>query len=90
MEQGDALNSKTADGYSNADDRDIQLVALKRIVTYRKYYTEAQFSDKIQTEALGVFLLAINNHLYSFALRFLFLQTHTTSYVFLQVTYCTL
>jgi hypothetical protein len=29
-----------------------------------------------------VFLLAIHSHLYSFALRFLFLQTHATSYSF--------
>jgi hypothetical protein len=31
---------------------------------------------------LRVFLLAIQGHLYSLALRFLFLQTHTTSYSF--------
>jgi hypothetical protein len=35
-------------------------------------------------------LLAIHSHLYSFALRFLFLQTHATSYSFLQFSYCTL
>ncbi len=34
--------------------------------------------DKIQTKILRVFLVAIHNHLYSFALRFLFLQTHAT------------
>jgi hypothetical protein len=33
-------------------------------------------------QVLRAFLLAIQNHLYSFALRFLFLQTHTTSYSF--------
>jgi hypothetical protein len=32
------------------------------------------------------FLLAIHSHLYSFALRFLFLQTHATSYVKLLYT----
>ncbi len=33
-------------------------------------------------KTLRVFLLAIQSHLYSFALRFLFLQTHATSYNF--------
>jgi hypothetical protein len=37
---------------------------------------EAEFSDEIRTK---VFLLAIHNHLYSFASRFLFIQTHATS-----------
>ena len=37
---------------------------------------------KSRTKALRVFLLAIHSHLYSFALRFLFLQIHTTSYCF--------
>jgi hypothetical protein len=44
------------------------------------YSTEAKFLDKIQTKPLRVFLLDIHSHLYSFALTFLFLQTHTTSY----------
>ncbi len=39
VEQGDALNLETADGYSNADERDIQLITLKSMVTYRKYYS---------------------------------------------------
>jgi hypothetical protein len=39
-------------------------------------------------QVLRVVLLAIHSHLYSFALRFLFLQIHATSYVFLQ-TYAT-
>jgi hypothetical protein len=39
---------------------------------------EAEFLDEIQTKVLRVFLLAIHSHLYSFALRFLFLQTHAT------------
>ncbi len=42
----------------------------------------AEFLDEIQTKVLGVFLLAIHGHLHSFALRFLFLQTHATSYSF--------
>jgi hypothetical protein len=44
----------------------------------------AEFLDEIQTKVLRVFLLAIRSHLYSFALRFLLLQTHTISYIFLQ------
>ncbi len=51
---------------------------------------EAEFLDEIQTKVIRVFLLAIHRHLYSFALRFLFLQTHATSYSFLQFSYCTL
>ncbi len=43
-------------------------------------WTEAKFLDEIQTKVLRVFLLAKHSHLYSFALRFLFLQTHATSY----------
>ncbi len=43
---------------------------------------EVEFLDEIQTKALRVFLLAIHSHLYSFALRFLFLQTHATSHSF--------
>ncbi len=35
---------------------------------------EAKFSEKIQTIVLTVILLAIHSHLYSFALRFVFLQ----------------
>ncbi len=40
---------------------------------------EAEFLDEIQTKVIGVFLLAIHSHVHSFALRFLFLQTHATS-----------
>jgi hypothetical protein len=40
--------------------------------------TEVEFVDEIQTKVLRVFL----SHLYSFPLRFLFLQTHATSYSF--------
>jgi hypothetical protein len=36
-----------------------------------------------------VFLLAVPSHLYSFSLRFISLETHATSYVFLQFSYCT-
>jgi hypothetical protein len=36
---------------------------------------EAEFLDEINTEVFRIFLLAIHSHLYSFALRFLFLQT---------------
>jgi hypothetical protein len=41
--------------------------------------TEAEFSEEIQTKVLRVFLHAIHSHLYSFALRFPFLQTQATS-----------
>ena len=44
--------------------------------------TEAEFLDEIQTKVLRVFLLAIHSDLYSFALRFIFLQNHATSYSF--------
>ncbi len=40
--------------------------------------TEAE----IQTKVFRVFLLSIHSHLYSFTLRFLFLQTQATSYSF--------
>jgi hypothetical protein len=40
---------------------------------------EDEFLDKIQTKVLRVFLLAISIPLDSFALRFLFRQTHATS-----------
>jgi hypothetical protein len=44
---------------------------------------EAELLDEIQTEVFRVFLLAlIHSHLYSFALRFIFLQTHANSYSF--------
>ncbi len=45
-------------------------------------HTEAEFLEEIQIKVLRVFLLAIQCHLYSFALRFLFLQTHATTYSF--------
>jgi hypothetical protein len=40
---------------------------------------EAEFLEEIQPKILRVFLLAISSHIFSFALRFLFLQTHATS-----------
>jgi hypothetical protein len=48
--------------------------------------------DEIQTKVFRVFLLAIHSHRYSFALRFLFLQTHATSYSFysLVTLHCTI
>ncbi len=46
---------------------------------------------RIQTKVWRVFLLFIHCYLYSFALRFKFLQTHATFYVFLQfISYWTL
>jgi hypothetical protein len=41
---------------------------------------EAEFLDVIGAKVLKVFLLAIHSPLYSFALRFIFLQTYATSY----------
>ncbi len=50
---------------------------------------EAEFLDEIQTKVFKVFLLTIHRHLYSFALRFLFLQIHATSYYFYSKITCT-
>ncbi len=55
--------------------------------TKGRHRTVAEFLDEIQTKVIRVFLLAIHSHLYSLALRFIFLQTHATSYVFLQFSY---
>ncbi len=44
--------------------------------------SKAEFSDEIQTKVLGVFPLVIRSPLYRFAFRFLFIQTHATSYSF--------
>ncbi len=46
---------------------------------------EAEFLDEIQSKVLRIFLLAIQRHLHSFALRFIFLQTRATSYSFYSV-----
>jgi hypothetical protein len=45
---------------------------------------------RIQTKVWRVFLLFFHCYLYSFTLRFKFLQTHATFYVFLQFSYWTL
>jgi hypothetical protein len=45
-------------------------------------YIEAEFLYKITTKVFRVILLVLHSHLYSFALRFLFLQIHATSYSF--------
>ncbi len=44
--------------------------------------SKAECLDEIQTKVLRVFLLAVYSLLCSYALRFLFLQTHATSYSF--------
>jgi hypothetical protein len=44
--------------------------------------SEAEFLDKIQTKVLRIFLFDAHSHPYSIALRFIFLQTHATSYYF--------
>ncbi len=43
-------------------------------------FPEAEILDEIETKILRVFLLAIHSHLFSFALRFLFLQTQASTY----------
>ncbi len=43
---------------------------------------DADFLEEIQTKVWRVFLLVIHSHLYSLAMRFLFFQTHATSYSF--------
>ncbi len=43
---------------------------------------DTKFLDEIQTKVLRVFLPAIHSDLYSFAYRFIFLQTHASSYSF--------
>jgi hypothetical protein len=48
----------------------------------RSKNTEAEFLNDIQTKVIRVSLLAIQSHVYISALRFLFLQTYTTSYNF--------
>jgi hypothetical protein len=40
---------------------------------------EAEFVDEIQRKAVKVFLLVIHNHIYSFTLRFIFLQSRAIS-----------
>jgi hypothetical protein len=56
------------------------------LIERKEIKSEAEFLDGIQTKVLRVFLLAIHSHLYRFALRSLFLQTHTTSYSVLLYT----
>jgi hypothetical protein len=46
------------------------------------YIPEAKFLEEIRTKVLRVFLLIVQSHLYSFASKFLFLETHATSYSF--------
>jgi hypothetical protein len=51
---------------------------------------EAKSLEDIQTKFFKSFHPGyLYSHFYSFALRFIFLQTHATSDVFLQFSYCT-
>jgi hypothetical protein len=50
-----------------------------------EYRPRGRFLDEIQTKVLRIFLLAIHIQLYSFALRFISLQAHATSYSFCSV-----
>jgi hypothetical protein len=43
---------------------------------------EVEFLDEILTKVLKVVYVAIHSHLYIFALRFIFLHTHGTSWSF--------
>ncbi len=43
---------------------------------------EAECLDEIQTKVFKIFILSIHRHPCSFALRYIFLQTHATSYSF--------
>jgi hypothetical protein len=66
--------------------RDMAIFSLcHHVIRYSEKKTrhEAEILDEIQTKVLRVFLLPIQSHLYSFALRFLLLQTHATFYIFL-------
>ncbi len=65
--------------YRQANDTDSAVSKVNKNTTS---VPEAEFLDEIQPKVLRVSLLAVHNQLYSFALRFIFLQTHTTSYSF--------
>ncbi len=62
-------------------DVPLLLTAALRISSADTHYRGQIFGRKV----LRVFLLAILSHLYSFALRFLIIQTHATSYSFYSV-----
>ena len=61
---------------------EIQVTQQSTLRYGEKTFPVAEFLVEIQTKVLRVFLLVIHSHLYSFPLRFLFLQTHETSYSF--------
>jgi hypothetical protein len=52
--------------------------------------SKAEFLDEIKAKVFRVFLHAIHGHLDSFALNFLFLQIHATSYSFYSSVICTM
>ncbi len=58
------------------------VITVMAVNKFRCLRPEAKFLDG-QTKVLRVFLLVIHSHLCGFALRFLFLQIHTTSFLFL-------
>ncbi len=58
----------------------------KDIEIERMTDTRGRILDEIQTIFLRVFLLVIQSYLYSFALRFILLQSHATSHVFFKFT----
>jgi hypothetical protein len=63
-----------------------------RTCTYSLPPRPNSWTKSRQKPALIIFLLAIQSHLYGFTLRFIFLQTHATSYSFYGELprYCTL
>jgi hypothetical protein len=59
------------------------LIFLFMCLYYSQHILRMNSWSEFQIIVLTAFLLAIQSHLYSFALRFLFLQTHATSCNFL-------
>jgi hypothetical protein len=60
---------------ANVASGDVPVAAAQHLLTFRGWIL-----GRNPSKIFRVILLAIHSHLYSFALRFLFLQTHTTTY----------
>jgi hypothetical protein len=73
------LKSHTQMGLLRAKNASEKFSRLGTFKSIDVHYLEAEFLEEIQTKVLRVFLLAIQSHLDSCALSFLFLQTHATS-----------
>ena len=91
-------SDSSASEHAGIEPRTVEILALSIIRSNHsdrshlqaKARGRTEFLDEIQTKVWRVFLLAIHSHLYNFVMRFIFLQTHATSKVFLQFSYCTL